>query len=127
MEQVSRAMETAEEQLAREIGAIHVPVSETLRLPRAHSPALEWFHSDGMHPGPDLTLLNAALLHRAIFRSLPKPDVVPVRGALFEPDARFDGSLPASTQHADAAANSHVYAATRVAAIIALAHAPTAE
>ena len=94
----SHAIEAREIALARRIGAIHIPVSERFRRLRAESGAKNWFHEDGMHPGHDLVLLEAIWLYQAIFNSSPLPRELVVTGPMFGPNARFDGSIPASAQ-----------------------------
>ena len=114
----SRALVDAERALATKIQARFVPVSEGLRCAIAAAPALDWHAADGMHPGPDLTLLMSTRLYVAIFGAAPRAHALTVPSPMYAPDAHFDGSRLAATQSVQAPAAVHRYDAARVAAII---------
>lgn len=118
LESASQAIETKEDALAQRIGAIHIPVSERFRRLRAESGAKHWFHEDGMHPGHDLVLLEAIWLYRAIFNSIPRPHDLVVTQPMFGPNARFDGSIPASAQSPAVAVKAYRYDQREVADLI---------
>jgi hypothetical protein len=61
----------AESKAARAIGMDYVSVSERLRTARAALPDRPWFAADGMHPGSELTLLDALLLYERIHSERP--------------------------------------------------------
>ena len=56
---------------AERAGIAYVEISESLRRLSGEAPALAWYHADGMHPGPALTLLDAIQLHRTLFGAIP--------------------------------------------------------
>ncbi|MGY1530567.1 hypothetical protein [Luteimonas sp. A649] len=68
---------------AKEAGILYVEVSEKLRKLRSVAPELTWFASDGMHPGRDLALLNAVLVHQALHDSLPRADLLIVAAPVY--------------------------------------------
>jgi hypothetical protein len=83
MPAVSKAIVEREGAAANEAGIAYVEVSRTLqRLDRAQ-PALAWFDADGMHPGKDLTLLEAMLLHRQLFGALPAAQALVVDAPIY--------------------------------------------
>jgi hypothetical protein len=63
----SRELVTAEQVLASKLDAAYVPVSNYLDCGRRQETSLRWFDRDGMHPGPELTLMMAVLLYRELF------------------------------------------------------------
>ena len=68
---------------ATEAGIAYVEISETLRRLRDRAPSLEWFAADGQHPGKDLALLNAVLVHEALQGTLPAPRPLTVRAPAY--------------------------------------------
>ena len=79
----SVSLVAAESAAAAEAGIPYLETSEKLQTLRAASPALGWFASDGMHPGPALVLLNATLLHQALLGTLPKPNALTVNAPIY--------------------------------------------
>lgn len=79
----SESLVAAESAAAAEAGIPYLEISQKLQTLRAASPALGWFASDGMHPGPVLVLLNATLLHQALLGSLPKPNELTVNAPIY--------------------------------------------
>ena len=61
-----------ESSAAAEAGIPYIEISEKLQHLRDTAPELTWFAADGMHPGKDLALLNAVLVHKALRGSLPR-------------------------------------------------------
>lgn len=79
----SRRIVEKESAAAADAGIPYIEVSEKLRQLRAAAPGLSWFAPDGMHPGKDLALLNAILVHHAIHGSLPKPEQITVGAPIY--------------------------------------------
>ena len=79
----SRSLVESESSAAAEAGITYIEVSETLRRVQRAAPQLTWFASDGMHPGKDLALLNAVLVHKAIHGSLPEPQPLLVSAPIY--------------------------------------------
>lgn len=68
----SHTLVEVESSAAADAGIAYIEVSAQLQRLRAAEPELAWFHADGMHPGRDLVLLDAILLYRYAFGSLPQ-------------------------------------------------------
>jgi hypothetical protein len=79
----SKSLVAAESAAAAEAGIPYLEVSEKLQLLRSAAPAMGWQALDGMHPGPDLALLNAAALHQALLGKLPRPSAVTVHAPIY--------------------------------------------
>lgn len=124
LESASQTIEKQEAALAKQMGAIYVPVSESFRLSRTLYTDKSWFNADKMHPGPDLVLLEAVWLYSAIFDSPPTPQELTVAAPIFGPGAHFVGSSLASTQAVAAPANRYTYTMQRVADIVRIGTAP---
>lgn len=78
----SRRLVEEELSAATEAGIPYIAVSEKLQQLRSTAPELTWFAADGMHPGKDLALLNAILVHQALPGSLPSPESITVRAPI---------------------------------------------
>ncbi len=126
LESASQAIEMKESALAKQMGAIYIPVSEDFRLSQALFPDNAWLNADKMHPGPDLVLLEAARLYSAIFGSPPTPHEFKVAEPMFGPSAHFVGSILASTQDVAAPATQYTYAEQRVTDIVNIGARPAA-
>jgi hypothetical protein len=61
------------------------------RFPRAN-----WNWTDGMHPGHELVLLEAVLLYRQLYGSLPQTKAFDVRAPMFVPGSKFAAPAPVS-------------------------------
>ena len=72
-----------ESSAAAEAGIPYIEVSEKLQQLRNTAPELTWFATDGMHPGKDLALLNAVLVHKALRGSLPGPGPLTVMAPIY--------------------------------------------
>ena len=92
----SRRLVGMESAAAAEAGIPYVEISETLRHLRATAPDLAWFASDGMHPGPDLVLLDGIRLHQALRGRLPTPAPLTVKAPIYGVSSGLDASLRAS-------------------------------
>lgn len=68
----SKAIVAAESAAAAEAGIPYLEISERLQALRAAAPTMRWQAPDGMHPGSDLALLNAAVLHQALLGRPPR-------------------------------------------------------
>lgn len=79
----SELLVAAESAAAREAGIPYLEVSQKLQTLRTASPTSAWFAPDGMHPGPALALLNAALLHQALLKQLPQPLAFTVNAPIY--------------------------------------------
>jgi len=67
----SRRLVEAESSAAADAGIPYIEISGQLQRLRTAEPGFAWFYTDGMHPGKDLVLLDAILLYRQAFGSLP--------------------------------------------------------
>lgn len=79
----SRRLITEEASAAAEAGIPYIEVSEKLQRLRTTAPELTWFADDGVHPGKDLALLNAVLIHKALRGSLPSPGPLAVIAPIY--------------------------------------------
>ena len=122
---VSADLVSVEAALAARLGMRHVPVSEVLACARREQSSLRWLHQDGMHPGPDLTLLMAVLLHEELFGSYPPPSPIVVSAPMYGPTNGPRADSFASTQSTlSSIERSVTYSAETVRSIVALAQGP---
>ena len=120
--EASKALVTAERALARRLGVAYVPVSDYLVCGRQSSSSLRWFDRDGMHPGPELTLMMATLLYRELFGSFPSVDQIVVRAPIYAVYSGLSAGEFASDQPVlPETASSITYDADTVRAMIELA------
>ncbi len=77
---------------AEQAGIPYVAISETLRTASAAAPDLPWYDTDGMHPGPALTLLDAIQLYRVIHGRLPEHGFS-VAAPIYLPQSGLDAGL----------------------------------
>ena len=94
----SSALIAAESSLATRVGAAYVPVSNYFQCGRLSSPSLNWLYADGIHPGPDLTLMMAVLLHRQLFGSYPPALRIVVSAPIYRTSSGLNAGAFASTQ-----------------------------
>lgn len=80
---VAAAIQAAESRAAAESKIEYVPVANLLTELRKRYPNLNWFASDGMHPGSDLTLLEALLLFKKVHGTAPPASAISVRAPIF--------------------------------------------
>jgi hypothetical protein len=76
-------VEAAESKAAQDAGVEYVPVASLLSELRTRHPDMNWFASDGMHPGPDLTLLEALLLSKHVYGTTPPVSSMSVKAPIF--------------------------------------------
>lgn len=124
LDSASQTIEKRESALAKQMGALYIPVSESFRLSQTLYTDYAWFNADKMHPGPDLVLLEAVWLYSAIFDSPPTPQELTVAAPIFGPGAHFVGSSLASTQAVAAPATRYTYTMQRVADIVRIGTLP---
>ena len=124
LESASQTIEKQESALAKQMGAIYIPVSESFRLSQTLYTDNAWFNADKTHPGPDLVLLEAVWLYSAIFDSPPTPQELTVAAPIFGPGAHFVGSSLASTQAVAAPATRYTYTMERVTDIVRIGTEP---
>lgn len=104
-----------------------VPVSALYGQAVATHPQLQWHDPDGMHPGPQLQLLQAVLLYRQITGEYPDATGFTVSAPMYPPRARFFPPLLASEKAQlpagapDDMADGHVYPDEAVSVALELA------
>jgi hypothetical protein len=91
--EISRSLVEAEWSAAAEAGIPYIEVSGKLQRLTETLPELSWFADDGAHPGKHLALLNAILVHEAVFGSLPDPRSLVIKAPIYAGNTGLDGSL----------------------------------
>lgn len=89
----SRRLVEAEASAANDAGIPYIEVSGQLQRLRAAEPGFAWFYMDGMHPGKDLVLLDAVLLYRDAFGSLPDTRDFTVDAPIYTSDSGLTPEL----------------------------------
>lgn len=118
----SSALVSAERALASRLDVAYVPISNYLECGRRDNASLRWFDRDGMHPGPELTLLMAAMLYRELFNSLPSATEIVVQAPIYPVSSGLKADDVASDQTALAGtASSITYDAATVRAVLEVA------
>lgn len=107
MPAISQAIVEQEAAAAAEAGIAYVEVSQTLQRLGRVQPALAWFDADGMHPGKDLTLLDAVLLHRHLFDTLPDAQTFVVNAPIYGVQSGLTETLRAADAPAPKADTPH--------------------
>ncbi len=79
----SKALSEAEAAAALDAGIEYIDLSNNLHNAAKANPDLEWFASDSMHPGNDLTLLAAVLLFETIIGELPQAKAFQVEAPIY--------------------------------------------
>ncbi len=120
----SQAIVDAEFSAAARYSVTYIAVSDALQRAITDFPSGNWLDADGMHPGPDLALLEAVLLYQTLFDTPPPKGDLVVAAPIYPPSASFpvsvvDGSTfePTNTQFA----RGHVYAIEIVSRVVDLA------
>lgn len=122
MPQVSAALVAAESAGASRLSIAYVPVSDRFQTAMKSAPAAEWIYADGVHPGHDLVLLEAALIYRQVFGELPGSGGFSVHAPMYEPSTTFSAPSPTSLSLASKdVALVHTYSPDRVATVLAIA------
>lgn len=80
----SQALVSAESAAAVEAGIPYLEVSEKLQVLRSTPQEFAWTDPDGMHPGPGIALLNAAVLYQALAGTAPVPSTFTVNAPIYE-------------------------------------------
>ena len=96
--EASTALVSAERALASGLDAAYVPISNYLECGRRENASLRWFDRDGMHPGPELTLLMAVMLHRELLDSSPSATQIVVRAPIYQVSSGLSADEFASGQ-----------------------------
>jgi hypothetical protein len=118
----SAALVSAERVLANGFDAAYVPISNYLECGRLENASLRWFDRDGMHPGPELTLLMAVMLYRELFDSSPSATQIVVRAPIYQVSSGLNADQFASAQPVLAGtASSITYDVETVRAVLQLA------
>ena len=91
----SRAIVAAESDAARTNSMPYVALSGRLNEGRKSVPYGDWFAKAG-HPGHDLVLLEAVLLYRRLYGTLPEAKALAVRAPMFVPGSAFAPPSPVS-------------------------------
>ena len=89
---VSRLLSAKELAAAQAANVPYVEISEALRKAATAAPDLPWYNTDGMHPGPALTLLDAIQLYRTIHGHLPQHGFT-VTAPIYTPNSGLDAAL----------------------------------
>ena len=120
--QASTALIEAESAATSRFPIGYVPVSGLFQTAVGSAPSAEWLYADHAHPGHDLILLEAALLYRQIFGTLPRSSGFSVHAPMYGPNAKFAPPSPTSRSVASQGISRlHTYTADRVAAVLAIA------
>ncbi len=121
----SVALLAGEAQAAAAASAPFIPVSELYARAVAAHPDLQWHDADGMHPGRQLQLLAAVLLHRELVGEYPGPVGFTVNAPMYTPRSKFFPPLLANEKAVvdDDAASRHEFSTEAVAVALKLAPA----
>jgi hypothetical protein len=120
--QASAALIEAESTATSRLSIGYVPVSDLFQTAVGSAPSAEWLYADHAHPGHDLVLLEAALLYRQIFGTLPRASGFSVHAPMYGPRTKFAPPSPTSRSVVSQGISQfHTYTADRVAAVLAIA------
>jgi hypothetical protein len=120
--EASAALVSAERALANGLDAAYVPIANYLECGRREDASLRWFDRDGMHPGPELTLLMAVMLYRELFNSSPPATDIVVQAPIYQVSSGLRADEFASAQPVlTGTASSISYDAATVRAVLQLA------
>jgi hypothetical protein len=93
--EASARIVATESRAARDNAMPYIAVSARLNKGREQFPHADWFAKAG-HPGHDLVLLEAVLLYRQLYGTLPQTKAVDVRAPMFVPGSKFAPPAPVS-------------------------------
>lgn len=98
--EASRSIEQAEARIAKDLGVVHIPVSEKWREGMRVLPDSRWLADDGIHPGPILTVMMAMEIYQAVTGKCPPLASIesPASGGI--PLDERDGKLYLARDHA---------------------------
>ena len=94
--EASKALVNFESSMAARNSIAYIPVSNFFLSALHKNPESDWLYSDGMHPGPDLILLEAVLLYRNIYNELPGNADLLVSAPMYIPSSKFSDPSPTS-------------------------------
>lgn len=94
-QKASEAIVAAESKAAHDNGMPYLSVSGRLDEGRRKVPYADWFAKAG-HPGHDLVLLEAVLLYRQLYGTMPEAKALDVRAPMFVPGSEFAPPAPVS-------------------------------
>lgn len=122
----SEALAAAEAEAASNAGVALVPIAAHLQAGLAAHADLAWFADDGMHPGPDLTLLQAMALHAQLFNRVPDAAELAVMAPIHSQSAHFTPEVHSAHETAgdSEAAMSYRYEAEQLTRIGELLRQP---
>ena len=118
----SRELIMGESRAAKHAGIAYIEVSDRFQRLRRAAPELEWFYSDGIHPGKDLVLLDAILLYRQLFGSYPEARSFTVNAPIYTATSGLTQVLRAADATAPQAdtPNQITYAASTISTLLAV-------
>lgn len=93
--EASQAIVAAESKAAHDNGLPYIAVSGRLNEGREQFPYVDWFAKAG-HPGHDLVLLEAVLLYKQLYGTVPLANALHVRAPMFVPGSAFAPPAPVS-------------------------------
>ena len=118
----STALIESESAATSRLSIDYVPVSGLFQTAVVTAPSAEWLYADHAHPGHDLVLLEATLLYRQIFGTLPRASGFSVHAPMYGPKATFARPSPTSRSVVSQGVSQfHTYTADRVAAVLGIA------
>lgn len=120
----SQAIVDAESAAAARNSIPYIAVSFNFLRAMDEFPSGNWLFLDGMHPGHDLALLEATLLHQVLFDELPRGGELMVSAPMFPPNTRFPIEVVDGNHFDKANTNiehSHFYSEQTVSSVLRLA------
>lgn len=94
-QKASEALVAAESKAAHDNAIPYLAVSERLDAGRKKVPYADWFAKAG-HPGHDLVLLEAVLLYKQLYGTMPQAKALYVHAPMFVPGSTFAPPAPVS-------------------------------
>jgi len=113
---------TAEVAAAERASVAYISVSDRLQAAFVSASSAEWLYADGMHPGHELTLLDASLIYRRVFGALPGEKSFSVSAPMYAPKMKFSEITFANQgPTAQDGSSNYSYSAGDVAIVLAIA------
>ncbi|HET6913027.1 MAG TPA: hypothetical protein VFH71_06755 [Rhodanobacteraceae bacterium] len=106
---------------ARDAHVEYISVSDHLQSGLSRFPREHWFWKDKMHPGHELVLLDAVLMYRQVFGTLPAVHSLRVHAAMFVPSTKFFAPEPVSRAIPNGEYIGYTYTPTSVRHVVQLA------
>lgn len=94
--QMSTALLETERAVAMQASIDYLDVQTSFMGGKTAHPNAEWLYADKGHPGHDLILLEAVLLFRHLFDTLPKAIEFTVNAPMYKPNSSFTSPMPTS-------------------------------